>query len=509
MSRKNGGIIGPANTPVGGLITGLAGGVWRMNDVANFVGNSQWPLAPQSIDNSLRFDDGSSDSLTKTLSSSNRKIYTISTWVKRSELGSVQNIFTSGANGVGDSGLRFLSGNNISFYEILSPYSSYDFSLETNAVFRDVSAWYHIVISVDTTQATDSNRIKIYVNNSQITSFSSASYPSQDFQGFINHDFSHQVSGAVDTNFGNRYFNGYQAEFVFIDGQQLDPTSFGEFDTTTGIWKPKKIGSFTSAGTNSFYLDFKDSSNVGKDASGLSNNFTVNNLTSIDQSTDTCVENYATLNPLVAQSTGTFSEGNCKNASSSSTNFGAVSTMGVSSGKWYAEFKPVSATGNKKRLIGACGNISGNGTAFDTIYMYGLNTTGDSGSETVNTIVNTTETDVTSSYTGYFENDIVGVALDMDNNKIYFSVNGTFENSSNPVTGTGGLSLGTSPPDGVFYFAVMDVRNADVITYEANFGNPPFSISSGNSDANGFGNFEYSVPSGYYALNTSNLNTYG
>jgi hypothetical protein len=241
----------------------------------------------------------------------------------------------------------------------------------------------------------------------------------------------------------------------------------------------------------------------------LNNNFTVNNLTSIDQSTDTCVENYATLNPLVAQSTGTFSEGNCKNASSSSTNFGAVSTMGVSSGKWYAEFKPVSATGNKKRLIGACGNISGNGTAFDTIYMYGLNTTGDSGSETVNTIVNTTETDVTSSYTGYFENDIVGVALDMDNNKIYFSVNGTFENSSNPVTGTGGLSLGTSPPDGVFYFAVMDVRNADVITYEANFGNPPFSISSGNSDANGFGNFEYAVPSGYYALNTSNLNTYG
>jgi hypothetical protein len=509
MSRKNGGIIGPANTPVGGLFKGVAGGVWRMNDVANFVGNSQWPLAPQNIDNSLRFDDGSSDSLTKTLSSSNRKIYTISTWVKRSELGSVQNIFTSGANGVGDSGLRFLSGNNISFYEILSPYSSYDFSLETNAVFRDVSAWYHIVISVDTTQATDSNRIKIYVNNSQITSFSSASYPSQDFQGFINHDFSHQVSGAVDTNFGNRYFNGYQAEFVFIDGQQLDPTSFGEFDTTTGIWKPKKIGSFTSAGTNSFYLDFKDSSNVGKDASGLSNNFTVNNLTSIDQSTDTCVENYATLNPLVAQSTGTFSEGNCKNASSSSTNFGAVSTMGVSSGKWYAEFKPVSATGNKKRLIGACGNISGNGTAFDTIYMYGLNTTGDSGSETVNTIVNTTETDVTSSYTGYFENDIVGVALDMDNNKIYFSVNGTFENSSNPVTGTGGLSLGTSPPDGVFYFAVMDVRNADVITYEANFGNPPFSISSGNSDANGFGNFEYAVPSGYYALNTSNLNTYG
>jgi hypothetical protein len=461
------------------------------------------------VDNSLRFDDGSSDSLTRTLSSSNRKTYTISTWVKRSELGIVQNIFTSGVNGVGDSGLRFLSGNNISFYEILSPYSSYDFSLETDAVFRDVSAWYHIVISVDTTQATNSNRIKIYVNNSQITSFSSVAYPSQDFQGFINHDFSHQVSGAVDITFGNRYFNGYQAEFVFIDGQQLDPTSFGEFDSDSPtIWKPIDVSGLTF-GTNGFYLDFENSGSLGADVSGNGNNFTVNNLTSIDQSTDTCTNNFATLNPLVAQSTGTFSEGNCKNASSSSTNFGAVSTMGVSSGKWYAEFKPVSATGNKKRLIGACGNISGNGTAFDAIYMYGLNTTGDSGSETVNTIVNTTETDVTSSYTGYFENDIVGVALDMDNNKIYFSVNGTFENSSNPVTGTGGLSLGTSPPDGVFYFAVMDVRNADVITYEANFGNPPFSISSGNSDGNGYGNFEYAVPSGYYSLNSKNLAEFG
>jgi hypothetical protein len=299
------------------------------------------------------------------------------------------------------------------------------------------------------------------------------------------------------------------AEVCYIDGTALDPTSFGEFDEDSPtIWKPKDVSGLTF-GTNGFYLDFENSGSLGADVSGNGNNFTVNNLTSIDQSTDTCTNNFATLNPLVAQSTGTFSEGNCKNASSSSTNFGAVSTMGVSSGKWYAEFKPVSATGNKKRLIGACGNISGNGTAFDAIYMYGLNTTGDSGSETVNTIVNTTETDVTSSYTGYFENDIVGVALDMDNNKIYFSVNGTFENSSNPVTGTGGLSLGTSPPDGVFYFAVMDVRNADVITYEANFGNPPFSISSGNSDANGYGNFEYAVPSGYYSLNSKNLAEFG
>jgi hypothetical protein len=507
MSRKNGGIIGPANTPVGGLFKGVAGGVWRMNDVANFVGNSQWPLAPQNIDNSLRFDDGSSDSLTKTLSSSNRKIYTISTWVKRSELGSVQNIFTSGANGVGDSGLRFLSGNNISFYEILSPYSSYDFSLETNAVFRDVSAWYHIVISVDTTQATDSNRIKIYVNNSQITSFSSASYPSQDFQGFINHDFSHQVSGAVDTNFGNRYFNGYQAEFVFIDGQQLDPTSFGEFDTTTGIWKPKKIGSFTSAGTNSFYLDFKDSSNVGKDASGLSNNFTVNNLTSIDQSTDTCVVNYATMNPLDNYyASSTFSEGNTKIVTNASAKAANTSTFGISSGKWYCEIKAVqiyngyAQFGIKGRVPTSTTDGVGDGTDGYAYTASGGNKVNGGSASSYGTVWN--------------NNDIIGIAIDLDNNKLYFSRNGSFQDSGDPTSGSTGtgaaFSLGT-PSSGAYYIATSDgdTSSGSANTYEFNFGNSPFSISSGNSDANGFGNFEYSVPSGYYALNTSNLNTYG
>jgi hypothetical protein len=504
MSRKNGGIIGPANTPVGGLFKGVAGGVWRMNDVANFVGNSQWPLAPQNIDNSLRFDDGSSDSLTKTLSSSNRKIYTISTWVKRSELGSVQNIFTSGANGVGDSGLRFLSGNNISFYEILSPYSSYDFSLETNAVFRDVSAWYHIVISVDTTQATDSNRIKIYVNNSQITSFSSASYPSQDFQGFINHDFSHQVSGAVDTNFGNRYFNGYQAEFVFIDGQQLDPTSFGEFDTTTGIWKPKKIGQIANAGTNSFYLDFKDSSNVGNDASGLNNDFTVNNLTSIDQATDTCVVNFATYNSIFGmgrQDQLTYSEGNTVvvSGATSGGDTTATSNFAFDSGKWYAEFKLTSD---------ADGAYIGVATSNLNFTNSGIDTSGNSNCWITRGDDGTVRNNGSTTYfgTSFSNNDIIQIAIDMDNSKIWWGLNGTYGNSGNPGTGANAAYSNLS---GELMIIVGDNYSSKTPTIKANFGNPSFSISSGNSDANGFGNFEYAVPSGYYALNTSNLNTYG
>jgi hypothetical protein len=456
------------------------------------------------VANSLRFDDGSSDYLTRTNGTpDNRDIFTLSAWVKVSTQ-DVKNEIISFYDNNDYCALKF-NGGKIQFIV-------YDggnvASLVTNALYRDFSAWYHIVASIDSTQATSSNRVKIYVNGEQVTSFGTETYPSQNADMIRTTMTTNGVGTVVDQLGTRTFFNGYMAEVCYIDGTALDPTSFGEFDSDSPtIWKPKDVSGLTF-GTNGFYLDFEDSGSLGNDAAG-SNNFTVNNLTAIDQSTDTCTNNFATFNPLVAQSTGTFSEGNCKNASSSSTNFGAVSTMGVSSGKWYAEFKPVSATGNKKRLIGACGNISGNGTAFDAIYMYGLNTTGDSGSETVNTIVNTTETDVTSSYTGYFENDIVGVALDMDNNKIYFSVNGTFENSSNPVTGTGGLSLGTSPPDGVFYFTVMDVRNADVITYEANFGNPPYSISSGNADANGYGNFEYAVPSGYYSLNTKNLAEYG
>jgi hypothetical protein len=459
------------------------------------------------VANSLRFNSGSSDNLSKSLSTpTNDKKFTFSCWFKKSKNATEMNLFGYQPSGNAEAYIGFSTSDEIRYADRDSGDTTAEIFLVSNAKLRDVSAWYHVVVSVDTTQGTDSNRAKLYLNGEQITSLANSTYPSQNYTPEMNSSDGTKVIGA-DNN-GN-YFNGYIAETVFIDGTALDPTSFGEFDSDSPtIWKPKDVSGLTF-GTNGFYLDFENSGSLGADVSGNGNNFTVNNLTSIDQSTDTCTNNFATFNPLVAQSTGTFSEGNCKNASSSSTNFGAVSTMGVSSGKWYAEFKPVSATGNKKRLIGACGNISGNGTAFDAIYMYGLNTTGDSGSETINTIVNTTETDVTSSYTGYFENDIVGVALDMDNNKIYFSVNGTFENSSNPVTGTGGLSLGTSPPDGVFYFTVMDVRNADVITYEANFGNPPYAISSGNSDANGFGNFEYAVPSGYFALCTKNLAEFG
>jgi len=306
----------------------------------------------------------------------------------------------------------------------------------------------------------------------------------------------------------SQYFDGYLAEFVMIHGQQLTPSSFGETDSTTGIWKPIKIGSFTSAGDKSFYLDFKDSSNLGNDVSGLNNDFTVNNLTSIDQSTDTCVENFATLNPLNIPTSNApvMSEGNLQTITMNVDPgyFGGTSTIGATQGKWYTEIKVTDDNG--VGCIGITfnpGGVARNGTTFSAqiadSFVY-ANTgkqystaTGTSGSSYGNT---------------YTDNDIIGIAMDLDNSKLYFSKNGTFQNSGDPTsgsTGTGAISITA----GETYFIYLTDVGGALATYQCNFGSPPFSISSGNSDANGFGNFEYAVPSGYYALNTSNLNTYG
>jgi hypothetical protein len=513
MSRKNGGIIGPANTPVGGLFKGVAGGVWRMNDVVNFVGNSQWPSTPKSIDNSCRFNSGSSDFLSGTFSNSgNRRTFTISFWIKRASIGSDERIIEAdtGTNGNNVNGIEFdtISSSNrlrVIFYN--DP--SVNLNLKTNELFSDLSAWYHIVLAIDTTQSTSSDRAKLYVNGSQITSFETATYPSQNYDADWNVSGNNiRIGRRIDSS--PEYLNAYLAETVFIDGQALTASSFGETDSTTGIWKPKKIGSFSSAGDNSFYLDFKDSSNLGNDASGLNNDLTVNNLTSIDQSTDTCVVNYATINPLntFPSTPPTISEGNlqCRTINADPGYFGGSGTIGVSTGKWYFEVKPTVSTSGTPFLIGVShdpAEAARQGTTASAQYSaseyvyYGHNgNKGNSGS-------------YTSYGNSYAVNDIIGVALDLDNHKIYFSKNGTFQNSGVPTSGSTGTGSAFDLTTGETYFPFLSDGGGSVCTYQLNFGSPPYSISSGNSDANGHGNFEYAVPSGYYALNTSNLNTYG
>jgi hypothetical protein len=504
MSRRNGGIIGPANTPVGGLFTGVASGVWRMNDVLTFVSNNQWPSGPQSIENSCRFDDGSSDNLSRTFSTpTSGTTWTISFWVKKTTNGSALNLCSRLVDGSNEDRIRFTSGDALEWSVYKS--GSYAGRLVTNRLFRDNSAFYNIICVWDTTNGTAGDRMRIYVNGVEETSFSTDTNPSSSTTSLFNASGSNHRIGSVTSG---EYFDGYMAEVVMIDGQALDQTPFGETDSTTGIWKPKKIGSFTSAGTNSFYLDFKDSSNLGNDASGLNNDFTVNNLTSIDQSTDTCVVNYCTLNILAKPGTGNMppiAEGGLhynKTNTGSGNNAQINGTIGVSSGKYYFEIKPADSSA---QVVGISvvqplldthgGGISSSSLGVGVVYY-----------NNGNKYVNGTQTSYGDTWT---TNDIIGCAFDLDNNFVYFSKNGTFQDSGDPTsgsTGTGGIACTAN----LIYTPTIQNNNYNVATSTFfNFGNPPYSISSGNSDANGFGNFEYAVPSGYYALNTTNLNTYG
>jgi len=502
MSRKNGGIIGPANTPVGGLFAGVAGGIWRMNDVANFVANNQWPKTPQNIENSCRFNAASSDSLTRTFGTpTNNKIWTYSFWMKHCDNAGV--LLNTGA----DTSYMYFRGSSASpvpfGFSVEQYVGSFQYKLIPNEVFRDHSAWQHIVIAFDTTQGTASNRVKIYKNGVQITSFNSEDYPSQNLDTQVNSAVEHKIGGFASSGF----YDGYLAEVVFIDGQQLDPTSFGETNTATGIWTPKKIGAISGAGNNSFYLDFKDSSNLGNDASGLNNDFTVNNLTSIDQSTDTCVENFATFNSIAYGESGaaaTFANGNLDIIRGSASWRTAPATIGaLNKGKWYYECKVGTILSSSPYRYIQVGVISED-AVFGCIDSYHDSTTYSyayhwDGTKYVNNSASSFGSAITSGST-------VMIALDFDNNYIYAGLDGTWQNSGDPTSGSSGTGALSALQSGQNWFPTVSVYNT---THQANFGNPPYSISSGNSDANGHGNFEYAVPSGYYALNTSNLNTYG
>jgi hypothetical protein len=303
---------------------------------------------------------------------------------------------------------------------------------------------------------------------------------------------------------GGRNIRGshYIAELVYLDGTALAVTNFGEFDSDSPtIWKPKDVSGLSSSkGVNGFYMDFEDSSNLGNDVWG-GTDFTESNLDAQNQSTDTCTNNFATWNSLFRKGTTTpaFAEGNLKSTfDDSGANEFALTTFGVSSGKWYAEVKWTSATGTGATATGIL-DMAYSGTADPNNAV--TNAFGYFGSGTKN--VSGTASSYGNSYT---TGDIIGIAIDMDNNKLYFSKNGTFQDSGDPTsgsTGTGAISIISGVTYGIF---TSDYNNK---VAELNTGSPAYSISSGNADGNGYGNFEYSVPSGYYSLNTKNLAEYG
>ena len=453
------------------------------------VGGNQ-SAAGYDIDNSLRFDDGSSDYLNRTYGTpTNNKIWTLSFWVKRTELGREQHILNGGGQQ-----FYFSSGDVLAFGDTGGT------QLVTSQVFRDVSAWYHIIYATDTTQATDSDRVKMYVNGTQVTSFSTSTYPTINSSSSWNTASTAYYIARYNPAPSGLYWSTYLSETYFIDGQALGPTSFGEFDEDSGVWKP--IAYTGTYGTNGFYLEFKDSSALGDDTSGNTNDFTVNNLTSIDQTTDTPTNNFCTMNPLDNNYFGgTFSDGNTTVLSASSPFTYCTSTLGVSAGKWYIEAKWTSGSNLRFGIVNtpstATNDNPGN-DAGEAVYR-------SDGAIVLNGV------EIGGYGSSFAPGDILSIALDCDNSKIYFAKNGVYQASGVPSAGTGGTVITdvTTLASGNYFFAFGDNDAGATSTVSYNFGNPPFTISSGNADGDGYGNFEYTVPSGYYSLCTKNLAEYG
>ena len=464
------------------------------------------------VANSIRFNDDSSDRLTRSQSNGNQDKWTWSVWLKRSTLGSAQCFFASTDGSATSFDAKFDSSDRIEVYNYFG--GGFDSKLVTNRVFRDVSAWYHIVIVYDSGNSTEAFRLRIYVNGTEESSFSTTNYPSLNADSDLNVSGSNIEIGRQAN--GGQYFDGYMAEIVLTDGQALDPTSFGEFDEDSPtIWKPKDVSGLTF-GTNGFHLDFESASSLGADVSGNSNNFTVNNLTSIDQSTDTCTNNFATLNALnMYYPGGTLSEGNLSHSGIPATNYASpFSTIAVSQGKWYVEFKITDVTnwisvGISGTIPDATNDYIGKAPADSWGYIGGSSAGGS------NSLYHNSSG---STYGAtYANNDIIGLYLDLDNNKLYFAKNGTIQNSGTGISITDPTSL----PDGVYYIGAGGFSGSYTHGYQVNYGaGCPFTISSGNSDANGYGNFEYSPNDGgsasfdssaknFYALNTKNLAEFG
>jgi len=457
------------------------------------------------VDNSLRFESGNGDYIRRAntgtdFSASGSKLFTYSVWVKRAKLSSFMQIYAIGSGGGRDYS-AFDGNDRIEFAQYNS---GVKYQLTTNRVFRDTTAWYHLVFAVDTTNGTANNRARLYVNGIEETSFSTRTNASSGQAIFPNTQCDSYVLGS-DTDFNND-FSGYFSEVCYVSGSQETATPFGEFDEDNGIWKPKTITA--TLASDSFLYEFKDSSALGADTSGLGNSAgVINGLTAIDQSTDTCTNNFATLNPLTQKSTSfTIINGNLETNGVSSNGWrGMISTIAVSSGKWYFETK-VNQTESSDPMNIAFGIVdidqfsqTADQEFYHTSRGYGYH--GNQGKKgNNNNLVN-----YGNSYT---VGDIIGCAFDLDNNKIYFSKNGTFQNSGNPTSGSSGTGSAFDITDGYTYTpSFSSYFNNDRIAF--NFGSPPFSISSGNTDGNGYGNFEYAVPSGYYSLNTKNLAEYG
>jgi len=445
------------------------------------------------VSRSLRFNSADSAYLSRTpASAGNRKTWTWSGWVKRSGLSSTQRIFSS-SNSSNTEGFycELVSGDTLTLYDYSSP--TIFWQKTTSQVFRDASAWFHLQVTFDSTNATPGDRVKLYVNGVLVTAFSTSSNPSPNYDSYWNAARVHAIGRTGDSNAG--YFSGLLADIYFIDGSAKVPEDFAETDATTGAWNPKAYSGPALTG-NSFHLDFADNSAataaaLGKDTSGLGNNWDPYNLSvtagagndSLRDSptngtqTDTgvggeVVGNYCTWNPLNGDSSATLSNGNLDITSSGASRH-RYGTFGLSSGKWYWEY--VFTGASIDAAVGVSNNTSETGSTFTGMRGY-VSSTGNKYSGTT-----------ASAYgSSWGASDVIGVALDMDNSKIWFSKNGTWQASGNPANGTNAAFTDLTGT----WFPLY--RESGSSTGSTNFGARPFA---------------YTAPSGFKALNTANLPT--
>jgi len=453
-----------------------ASGVWTLDEAAAAVKANKWPVAgvPNPIQRSLRFRSSASAYLNRTpAGAGNRQTWTWSGWVKRGKLtdSAIQTLLgtTSNTDLIGfdtDDTFRVWFGANT-------------YSTKTTQVFRDPSSWYHFVVAVDTTQATASNRLKIYVNGSQITALS-ASYPTQNYNTGVDNTVEHRIGKMPSGDYN--YFDGYLTEINFIDGQALTPSSFGYTNPLTGVWQ--SLPYTGTYGANGFYLPFTNITNtttIGYDFSGNNNNWTSNNIsltsgstydsmTDVPTLTSATQANYAVMNPLWKDSGVTIADGNLN---VSGGNYGGISTMLAPTGnKYYCEFTVTATEGNQTVGVLKAAALNGSLSSID------LNTSNGYGYYSTNG--NKTVTGTSSAYGSSWGTigDVIGIALDMVSNQITFYKNNTSQ---------GAISIAASTD---YFFAVANATSTGGGAF--NFGQQPF---------------KYTAPTGFVALNTFNLST--
>ena len=476
--------------------------------------NSASAAGGYAVDNSCRFN-GTAAYLNRTQgTSTNLTKFAWSGWIKRSKLAADQ-VVTMNYASASNYGYFYFRGTDD--LRIFDRGAGGDTVAISDMLFRDISAWYHIALIIDTTQATNTNRLKLYVNGI-LQGLNGVTYPAE------NASLGWKVANTSNTflmraNSADSYVGGYLAEVAYVDGTANAITDFGEFDEDSGIWKPIDVSGLTF-GNEGYYLDFQDSANLGNDVTG-GTDFTENSLAAIDQTTDTPTNNFITLNPLITLTSRTdnqvYSEGNTIVIPNSTDNYGtAFGTFGATRGKWYWEAQIIwNGTSNNANFPKQIGFMRED-YAFNKSYL------GQNDDQTWGVAFHDLGTDgwgldhngsfsAISGATTLADDKMVMFALDLDNGKFYMGYDGSWFTSGDPTSGaTGTGAIATLDATDLSFTIIPALTNATNTTYyKMNFGNPAYAIASSNTDGDGFGNFEFAVPSGYFSWCTKNLAEYG